>query len=170
MKRILLFLTFCYLLFVCGCTSNSTDSTGSRTYDAGFEDGRNEGYSEGYEEGHFDGYEDGLEKGINYEEADNPLSSAVISLMYDHEYETVKLLLDYERKEVQEALLNEFGTSDVEEIIKQDSKNIIGNCEICSKSIYKDQLTEELNSGFAHYRCVHKDEKHKVKSSKANIE
>lgn len=147
MKRIVTCIMICLLL--CGCSTNTNNQTSDSDYDAG------------YEEGYTDGYNDAFEKSLNnsdYSDEIHFFQTAIADLMYDHEYDTVKTLMEYNRKGVESALEIEFGSKDIEAVIDYLdglSKTITGTCEICGEPVYADEfaiLPEDITC--AHSSCV----------------
>lgn len=145
MKRFILCLLLC-VVALCGCSSTPDpleDYSREDAYYLGYEEGSKAGYEEGYEEGYFYGREDGWDAGredCNYEEQDS-FQRTISSLMYDHEYDIVKSLLEYDKKEVEEALEYEFGTSDIDSIIEYFYELSIteeGLCSVCGKTAFTD--------------------------------
>lgn len=147
----------------CSCSSTPDPLEGYSREDAyylGIEEGSKAGYEEGYEEGYFYGREDGWDVGWEsgyYEEQDS-LQRMISNLMYDHEYDIVKSLLEYDRKEVEEALEYEFGTSDIDSIIEyfyELSITEAGLCSVCGKTAYADD--ERLSPDgiiYTHDECL----------------
>lgn len=148
MKRIIFLLLLCIVIF-CGCSTNSDNLSNDNNYDAGY----NEGYT--------DGYNDAFEKSLNntdYSDELHSFQSAISNLMYDHEYDTVKTLMEYNRKGVEYALELEFGSKDINAVIEYLdglSKTVDGTCEICGEPVYADEfaiLPEGITC--AHSNCV----------------
>lgn len=146
MKKLFLCFIVC-LLILCGCSSANDLSP--------------DNYDIGYEEGYEDGYNDALEKSSNnpdYSEELHSFQAAIADLMYDHEYDTVKKLMEYNSNGVKVALEIEFGSSDIDVIIDyidKLSKTITGTCEICGNPVYADDfaiLPEGITC--AHSKCV----------------
>jgi flagellar biosynthesis/type III secretory pathway protein FliH len=92
-------------------------------YDAGYDNGLSDGHYNGYSEGYDEGYDEGLRNREDYviynsfHEQYKNFRSAIAGLMYDGEYEAVRILLKYNREDVEDALEYEFGVTDLTVII-----------------------------------------------------
>ena len=147
MKKIIICIIICLLL--CGCSTNHSYQTNDSDNDTGYEDGYDAGYS------------DVLEESLNnpdYSDELRSFQSAIADLMYDHEYEIVKKLMEYNKEGVESALELEFGSRSIETVIEyldNLSKTVKGTCEICNKPVYADDLAilpEGINC--AHSKCI----------------
>lgn len=153
MKRIAVVILLC-LLFLCGCSSNihQVDYSNNDAYDVGYEEGYNEGYN--------DAFEESLDT-PDYSDEIHSFQTAIADLMYDHEYDTVRKLLEYNRSGVETALENEFGSKDIDAVIDYLTKlsnTVTGTCEICGEPVYADEfaiLPEGITC--AHSICVSGD-------------
>lgn len=152
MKRIAVVILLC-LLFLCGCSSNVHQS-----------DSNDDDYAVGYEEGYNEGYNDAFEESFDnpdYSDEIHSFQTAIADLMYDHEYDTVRKLSEYNRRGVETALENEFASKDIDAVIDYLTKlsnTITGNCEICGEPVYADEfaiLPEGITC--AHGKCVSGD-------------
>lgn len=167
MKRFILCLLLC-VVALCGCSSTPDPLEGYSREDAyylGIEEGSNAGYNEGYDDGYNDGYEKGLDVGweSSYYEEQDSFQRMISNLMYDHEYDIVKSLLEYDRKEVEEALEYEFGTSNIDSIIDyfyELSITEVGTCDICGEIVYAGNDIPFKPEGIAcaHIACFTNDE------------
>ena len=150
MKRIAVVILLC-LLFLCGCSSNihQVDYSNDDAYAVGYEEGYNEGYNDAFEES---------PDNPDYSDEIHYFQTAIANLMYDHEYEIVKKLMEYNKEGVESALELEFGSRSIETVIEyldNLSKTVKGTCEICNEPVYADDLAilpEGINC--AHGKCV----------------
>jgi formylmethanofuran dehydrogenase subunit E len=150
MKRIAVVILL-YLLFLCGCSSN--------VYQAEYSN--DDAYAVGYEEGYNEGYNDAFKESLDnpdYSDEIHSFQTAIAGLMYDHEYDTVRKLLEYNRRGVETALENEFGSNNIDDVIEYLdalSKTITGMCELCGEPVYSDELAI-LPEGIscAHRKCI----------------
>lgn len=148
MRRVILCALLC--LLICGCSSEPSDL--------------NPPDENSYNEGYQDGYAAALEESLDtkdYAEELRFFQTAIAELMYDHEYEVVKKLSEYYPKGVETALEIEFGVKDIATVIdylQTLSETVVGNCEICGKPVYADELAL-LPDGIecAHSECVSKN-------------
>lgn len=111
-----------YKLYDGGYDKGYDEGRGSG-YDNGYDDGRTDAFYEGYDEGYDEGYRVGLSDREtlvvynSFHEQYKNFRSAIARLMYDGEYETVRILLKYNREDVEDALEYEFGVTDLFVII-----------------------------------------------------
>ena len=116
MKKLasMLIIIFCCVLCSCSFNENATtNNANDNSYDEGYDNGYQKGFDKGYEEGYTEGYVNAS----TYEEEYRDFEKAIISLMYDGEYTSVKNMMRYYPKGVKNALEREFGVSDMNIII-----------------------------------------------------
>lgn len=153
MKRIAVVVLLC-LVFLCGCSSNvhQADYSNDDAYTVGYEEGYNEGYNYAFEES--------LDN-PDYSDEIHSFQSAIADLMYDHEYEIVKKLMEYNNEGVESALELEFGSKDINIVIEhldKLSETVKGTCEICGEPVHADEFAI-LQNGIecAHSECISKN-------------
>ena len=148
MKKAISILMLILLCTLCACSSNH-NNTDTDAYDDSYE----QGYEDGYNDTHDGNY---IEN--NYNEDAHDLQNFIINLVYDGKYDTVRDLQEEYPEKVNPALENEFGTTDFDIIIDyldNESKTIIGECEICNNPVYADEIAV-LPEGIdcAHHKCI----------------
>lgn len=157
MKKI--YLLFVFLLasafMFSGCLRTDLSTVREDAYD----DGRESGYDAGYDDGYNEGYDDGVES-VYADEDLQDIYVAIAELMYDHEYRTVEILMDYCPSGVKAALSLEFGKTDISAVIKYLENRhqlAIGICDICGETVMSEDAVLILPDGIecAHFDCTH---------------
>ena len=150
MRKIIFLITLIIICLFIGCSNNSTVNN-DMDVESTFEKSYNDGYH--------DGYEDCLNrpKEEMFEDEYDEFKMLVVNLMYDYQYDAVKKIHAYYPQAVDEAVEDEFGTKNIEDVIeyledyrKKQEETVVGICEFCQMTVYADDAIR-----YSHCNTLH---------------